>query len=389
MTGIARITGTVKHYDWGGFSFIPALLNTANADKKPFAEYWLGIHPLGISQVSLPGGKAAPMTEYARDLPFLLKVLDVKNMLSIQVHPSKSSAEAEFARENSEGVPHDSPKRNYKDDNHKPEMLVALSDFYLLHGFKTEKLLNATLQVVPELTSLLPAFASNNYANLYRTVMTMPQEQVNQTLKPLVDRIVPLYRDNKLGKDSEDFWAARAATSFSTKKNIDRGIFSIYFFNLVHLKKGEALFQGAGLPHAYLEGQNVELMSNSDNVLRGGLTTKHIDVEELLKHVKPEPTVPAILEGKQVEANTRLFKPAVKDFQLTVSEIATGETLSVTATVTQILLVVDGEVEISEGSLTLKPGQPAAVILKGTTYTLKGIAAKSTLFRASEAVHNG
>jgi mannose-6-phosphate isomerase len=389
MAGIAQLTGTVKHYDWGGFSFIPSLLKTENPDKKPFAEYWLGVHPLGISQVQLVDGNRQALTEYAGDLPFLLKVLDVKDMLSIQVHPSKSSAEEEFARENTEGIPTDSPRRNYKDDNHKPEMLVALSDFYLLHGFKTVKMLNAVLQVVPELNGFLALFASNNYTNLYRAAMTMPQEQVNQILRPLIDRIVPLYNENKLGKDSEDFWAARAALSFSKNKNIDRGIFSIYFFNLVHLKKGEAIFQGAGLPHAYLEGQNVELMSNSDNVLRGGLTTKHIDVDELLKHVKCEPTVPAILEGRETAASTRLFKTPVKDFQLSVSQLAKDETLPLTANATEILLLTEGDLEIPEGPVTIKPGQPVAVVLKGTTYTLKGTAGKSTVFRASEAVHNG
>src|SRR5258705_10005994 len=113
MTGIARLTGTVKHYDWGGYSFIPALLKIDNTRRQPFAEYWMGIHPLGISKVHLPGGDTKPLTEYAGDLPYLLKVLDVKDMLSIQVHPSKSSAEEEFARENKEAIPLDSPRRNY------------------------------------------------------------------------------------------------------------------------------------------------------------------------------------------------------------------------------------------------------------------------------------
>ena len=388
MTGIAQLTGTVKHYDWGGTSFIPSLLKTNNASGQPFAEYWLGIHPLGVSKVNLPNGDSQLLTDYAGDLSYLLKVLDVKNMLSIQVHPSKSSAEKEFERENNEGITLDSPKRNYKDNNHKPEMLVALSDFYLLHGFKPAKMMSATLQVVPELNSLLPVFEKNNYAELYKTVMTMPQEKVNQTLQSLLDRIVPLYRGNKLGKDAEDFWAARAHLTFSQNDNIDRGIFSIYLFNLVHLKKGEALFQGEGLPHAYLEGQNVELMSNSDNVLRGGLTTKHIDVNELLKHVKCEPTIPAIMEGKEESANIKLFSPPVRDFQLSISELTKDETLSVKAHATELILVTNGEVEISGADIRLGPGEPAAVALKGISYTLRGLSEKTTVFRASEANHN-
>ena len=163
-----------------------SLLKIDNKNNQPFAEYWMGIHPLGISKVHLPGGDTKLLTDYAGDIPYLLKVLDVKDMLSIQVHPSKSSAEEEFARENKEGIPLDSPQRNYKDDNHKPEMLVALGDFYLLHGFKTEKLLAAILEAVPELNSLLPVFEKDNYAGLYKTVMTMPQEQVNQTITTII-----------------------------------------------------------------------------------------------------------------------------------------------------------------------------------------------------------
>jgi mannose-6-phosphate isomerase len=383
MNGVARLTGTVKHYDWGGYSFIPSLLKTANNNNQPFAEYWMGIHPLGVSKVHLPDGETKLLTEYAGKIPYLLKVLDVKDMLSIQVHPSKSSAEEEFARENKEGIPLDSPRRNYKDDNHKPEMLVALGDFYLLHGFKSEKLLTAILEAVPELNTLLPVFEKNNYAALYKTVMTMPQEQVNETLQPLIDRIVPQYKEGKLEKSSEDFWAARAFLTFSWGGNIDRGIFSIYLFNLVHLKKGESLFQGAGLPHAYLEGQNVELMSNSDNVLRGGLTTKHIDVNELLKHVKCQPTVPSILKGKEITAQVKLFKPPVRDFQLSITELNKDDLVRSVANSTEIILVTEGCATITGTDIDLQAGQPAAVAVKGTSYSIKGIAEKTIVFSAS------
>ncbi len=128
----------------------------------------------------------------------------------------------------------------------------------------------------------------------------MPQDEVNKHLQSLLDRIIPLYNTGKLKRSQEDFWAARAAQTFSQGKNIDRGIFSVYLFNLVGLQKGQAIFQDAGVPHAYLEGQNIEIMASSDNVLRGGLTTKHIDVKELLKHVKCEPTNPNILNGGKV-----------------------------------------------------------------------------------------
>jgi len=384
MKGVYRLKGTVKHYDWGGYTFIPALLEVDNTDKRPYAEYWLGTHTLGDALVQLPEGEKK-LSELSSDIPYLLKVLDVKDMLSIQVHPSKSAAMEEFARENAEGIAIDSPQRNYKDDNHKPEMLVALSDFYLLHGFKGEKDLLHILDAVPELNGLITVFKEQSYAGLYKTVMTMPQTEVNATLQPLLNRIVPLYTDNKLNKNSEDFWAARAAITFSKDNEIDRGIFSIYLFNVLQLKKGEALFQGAGLPHAYLEGQNVELMANSDNVLRGGLTPKHVDVQELLKHVKCEPTIPDILEGKKVDEYTTSYQVQVSDFQLSVVKLAAGETISFTPATTEVLLLTDGKAEADDDNVAVKleKGNPAAVAFAGQEIFLAA-AANSTIFRAAE-----
>src|SRR5204863_6271059 len=128
----------------------------------------------------------------------------------------------------------------------------------------------------------------------------------------------PIYNKGDHDKDDEDYWAAKAALTFSRNENIDRGIFSIYFFNLVHLKRGEGIFQDAGVPHAYLEGKNVELMANSDNVLRGGLTSKHIDVKELLKHVKCEPTYVNILYGEKINGIEKVYKTPTPDFQISL-----------------------------------------------------------------------
>lgn len=345
MAGIYSLKGVVKHYDWGGTAYIPALLSTSNAEKKPFAEYWLGIHPLGAGQVDTGGTSLTPLPIIAPDLPYLLKVLDVKNMLSIQVHPSKATAEAEFARENDEGIPLESPLRSYKDDNHKPELMVALSDFWLLHGFKPTEALVDILINVTALNELLPVFQQKGYAGLYQWVMEMPQDDVDRILKPLIDELVVLYNENKLEKSTEDFWAARAALTFDTNQHIDRGIFSIYLFNLVHLQKGEGIFQAAGVPHAYLEGQNVEIMANSDNVLRGGLTTKNIDVEQLLKNVQAEPTFPRILQVTKTEAEYAVYPTSVDDFQLAVCEMEAGDIISYTPQSVEILLLTDGKVE--------------------------------------------
>jgi mannose-6-phosphate isomerase len=402
MPGIYRLKGTVKHYDWGGHSFIPALLQMENKDNQPFAEYWMGVHPQDNCTAELPGHQRVLLKEYLKNnpeflgnevqkrfgqLPYLFKVLDVHKMLSIQVHPEKAAAEKEFARENAEGIPIDSIRRNYKDDNHKPELMVALSDFWLLHGFKSREELVYTLLNVVELRELLPVYNQSGYEGLYKYVMEMPQEEVNRILHPLIDNLSRVYKDNKPDKSDEDFWAAKTAYSFPHHGKVDRGIFSIYLFNLVHLKKGEGIFQDAGVPHAYLEGQNVEIMASSDNVLRGGLTNKHIDVKELLKHVKCEATHVKILSGEQVSNAEKVYKTSAPDFQLSVFELKAGGTVSFSPVTAEIILLTEGMAELDNGSgaLKLESGHPSAIVFPGKEVKL-GSVAGATVFRASVPV---
>ncbi len=393
MPGIYRLKGLVKHYDWGGVSFIPSLLELENKENRPFAEYWMGVHPLGNAKVETGTGRWEELHNHSGNLSYLLKVLDVKDMLSIQVHPSRDIAQVEFARENAAGIAPDSPHRNYKDDNHKPELVVALSDFWLLHGFKPSEELSYTLLNVVELRELLPIFNESGYSGLYEHVMQLPQEDVNRILQPLIDNIGVIYANTSPDKDDEDFWTARAAKTFSKDGNIDRGIFSIYLFNLVHLKKGEGIYQAPGLPHAYLEGQNVEIMASSDNVLRGGLTNKHVDVNELLKNVIGEPTYPVILSGEPISKAEKLYKipdPTDAGFQLSVFDISEGESVSFSATGTDILLLTEGDVKLSSGntSFVLKRGYPSALVFPGQSVQLAGIL-PSTVFRASTPVPTG
>jgi len=353
---IFRLTGKVQHYQWGGFDYIPALLGIQNAGHQPFAEYWLGAHTNAparlasgetldafIQQHPESLGKAT-QKRFGR-LPYLLKILDVKDMLSIQVHPNKKAAEQEFAKENQLGVPLNAPNRNYKDDNHKPELMTALGDFWLLHGFQNADPLIQTIQAVPEFDFMLPLFKNGGYKGLYEAVMSMDQGEVNRVLQPLLDRIIPLYHANKLNKNGPDFWAARAALSFNEEHKIDRGIFSVYLFNIVFLQKGEAVFQDAGILHAYLEGQNVEIMANSDNVLRGGLTPKHIDVPELMKHVIFEPVTPRVIHGKPVSVTEKVYPTPAPDFELSKILLAKGETSAFNIHSADIFLVLDGIVE--------------------------------------------
>jgi mannose-6-phosphate isomerase len=380
MSGIFQLNGVVKHYDWGGTDLIPGLLLEQTGGNKPCAEYWMGTHPLGEGTVQTDKG-LQPLSAVTGKLSFLMKLLDVKNMLSIQVHPSKSSAEQEFTRENAAGIPLNDPGRNYKDDNHKPELMVALSDFWLLHGFKPPEDLVYTLLNVVELRELLAIFNELGYDGLYMHIMTMPQPEVNRILQPLVQNLNGIYNDEAIERSDEDHWVAKAAATFNKEGNIDRGIFSIYLFNLVHLKKGEGIFQGAGVPHAYLEGQNVEIMANSDNVLRGGLTTKHIDVPELLKHVKCEATYPAILTGEEIADHICNYPVPVNDFRLEKIKLGRGDKVEVHAMANSILVCTSGKIGL--GNLELGPGHPSAVILMGSTYTVTGMENDSIVFMAT------
>jgi len=411
-SSIYKLKGVIRNYDWGGVEFLSKLLTRSNPKQEPMAEYWLGAHDsassilvtendeIGLNQfIEKDKEKALGKTvskKFGR-LPYLLKVLDVRDMLSIQVHPAKHEAEIEFTRENKERIPVNAPHRNYKDDNHKPELMVALGDFWLLHGFKPVEKLRMTLGSISELKPLLEIFDATGYDQLYKTVMEMPQESVNQLLQPLLHRIVPLYRQGQLKKNDENFWAARASLTFNGQSSpdagnvqkIDRGIFSVYFFNLLYLEAGEGVFQDAGVPHAYLEGQNVEIMANSDNVLRGGLTNKHIDVKELMKHIRFEETIPNILHPQKINESERLYRTAAPDFKLSSFALEKGNTSSFESATGEIVLVINGDVSIIAGADTLELHQgEASFITNHQSVSLNAIS-KTYLFRASVPVHSG
>lgn len=394
---IVKIKGKVQHYQWGGADYIPALLGINNSEKRPFAEYWLGAHvnapavteddiTLDALFTKTPAHLGMGVQQQFGRLPYLLKILDVREMLSIQVHPSKAAAVEEFAKENASGKPLQAPDRNYKDDNHKPELMMALGDFWLLHGFQSPALLIQTLHAEPALAFLVPLFEKDGYKGLYEHVMTMPQQEVNRILQPLLNRIVPAYRQGKLGKSTPDFWAARAALTYNNGTDIDRGIFSIYLFNIVQLKRGEAVFQDAGILHAYLEGQNVEIMANSDNVLRGGLTPKHIDVAELMKHVLFEPVVPHIIHGRPENAHEKVFPTPAPDFELRAIHLAPGDDYQVQAHAADIFIVLDGQVQVTEHETVfgLSKGE-AFLATSGTACWLQSNAG-AELYRATVPV---
>jgi len=239
MTKIYKLQNQIKNYDWGSAKLIPDLLGLKDNDpNKPCAEMWMGTHPSAPSRVIESG---VSLKEISGELPFLLKLIAVEKPLSIQVHPDKEQAAEGFKRENDAGIPIDSPLRNYKDQNEKNELICAITPFSLIAGFMEPNKIYASLG-----------------GDTFR-------EQWD-----LVRKLESLYPQ-------------------------DAGAFSPLFLNVINLQPGQGLFLPAGTPHAYISGFGVEIMTNSDNVIRGGLTSKHIDSDELKKISKHVPFVPQII----------------------------------------------------------------------------------------------
>ncbi len=377
-----KLQGKHRHYDWGGTSFIPNMMGIENVNHLPYAEYWMGAHPSAASIIETEQGAislASLVNENPQKwlgsntyktfgaMPYLFKVLDVAKMLSIQVHPSKKNAVLGFDKEQKLGIPLDASHRNYKDKNHKPELMVALSDFWLLHGFLPPAELETRLQSYFPLRSLINEFKGVDYQQLYTFFMQLPVDVSDQILKPLLQEAADAVKNETVGKLDPHYWAHKYYADGIPSANIDKGIFSIYILNIVHVPKYQGVFQGAGLLHAYLEGQNIELMANSDNVLRGGLTSKHVDIKELLEHISFVPTYPEILKGDSIQANEINYPSAAPDFGLTKISLNTGESSTIKTDSLEILLVTEGTVMVD--LLTLKTGD-SAVLTADTKLTI-------------------
>ena len=388
--------GVVQDYAWGGQTYLARLLQHVHPTDEPKAEYWMGAHPKGPGKLLDRGATLDELIaenpqkilgqrvadRFDNRLPFLFKVLDVKDMLSIQVHPSKKAAEAGFAEEEKNGPDRTAPNRNYRDDNHKPELGVALTDFYLLHGFRSPAAIRESLNDVPAWSSLVDTLDNNGVRALYREVMEADQGRVDELLNPLVSS---LENEETYERSQPEFWAARAVRQYTKDGHHDRGMFSIYWFNIVHLTPGEAIFQDAGIPHAYLEGVCIELMANSDNVLRGGLTPKHIDVAELLDKTLTDAVTPKKLLPEPLSEGWQYYPTPAPDFSLASAQVHESGAVSVdTSSGPCILLLLTGSLTSEDGSMVLDEAQRTVFVPAGERFTLVG-AEESLLYRASAA----
>ena len=376
---IYRLTGQVQHYAWGGKDYIASLIGLNSAKDQPCAEWWLGAHPSAPSEIENVTGKQslieflsqnptalgqASRQQFGDELSYLLKILDVEKPLSIQLHPTKTQAEKGFEAENAKGVALTDGTRTYKDRNHKPEMMIALSDFWLLHGFKTKSQILATLNSRPSLQPLAEKLGKKSLAEFYADVMLADQSTLANWLLPIIEANQQLYKNGELTLDTPDYWVLYTMETMAIPpERLDAGLVCFYLFNIVHLKEGEGIFQDAGIPHAYLRGQNVELMACSDNVIRGGLTPKYVDIVELLKIVDCREVTPKIISATPQNQSEFTYKTPVNDFALAQIRVEPEMHTKVNLQSAGILLVMQGELKIQEKStaLTLKQGESAFI----------------------------
>ncbi len=333
---LLRLRCGVQHYDWGDTEAIPTLLGIENENHEPYAELWIGAHPNLPSQAVI-GEAAVPLdalvgsvpeillcsevaSRFERRLPFLLKVLSARKPLSIQAHPNQRQAQEGFARENAQGISLDDKTRNYHDEYHKPELIAALTDFYALRGFRPLEEIATMLRSNGEFARFASLFQTNQVSliDLYSTIMRLPQQEVDSILNPLLERLTAEHGATPFDKEDVAYWVLEADRDYSKPPHRDRGIFSIYLLNLIHLLPGQAMYLPAGELHAYLEGTGVELMANSNNVLRGGLTPKHVDIDELLKILTFTYGKPEVLEphSKISAAVAGGYETPVEEFEL-------------------------------------------------------------------------
>jgi len=376
-----RVRGRVQHYAWGSSDAIPELIGQANPEHEPFAELWLGAHPdlpayatIGSGEIALNRlmGAAGPVLlgerafeQFDGVFPFLMKILSAATPLSIQAHPNTQQAESGFARENHAGLDLDDPQRNYTDDKHKPELISALEDFYALGGFRPLDELGRTVHDIPELRDLVPhgVLTHDGMVGLYVELMQLPQREVNRRLIPLMQRMRTANETRKFGKADPEYWAIRADDEFSRDDDKDRGLFSVFLLNLVRLRPGQGMYLPAGEPHSYLEGTGVEIMANSNNVLRGGLTPKRVDVGELLSVLTFECGKPTVLELERDRGSgtrARYVTPA-SEFELSRVQLNSGESdLAGRTRGAELGIVLDGKVTIESRdgpNLDLECGQ--------------------------------
>lgn len=390
----------VRAYAWGSRTVIAELLGEPVPSAHPQAELWLGAHPADPSRLAGSGTSlldalaaepvrllgTARAERWDATLPFLLKVLAADEPLSLQAHPSLAQAREGFAKEDAAGIARDAPDRNYRDANHKPELICALTPFDALVGFREPAATVALLRTLdaPGLSAHVDLLAAQPDADglraLFTTWITLPRSSLDELVPAVQGAGVRL-------AGGAGPWRAEARTVLELSERYpgDAGVLAALLLNRVTLQPGQALFLPAGNLHAYLAGAGVELMANSDNVLRGGLTPKHVDVPELLRVLDFHAAPPPVLTPRPDGAWARYDTP-VAEFLLRRAEPTAP--IPVPHGGPRILLCTAGAACVRSGTAVLDLPRGAAAWLADDepAATVTPAAAGTQLFLASDGL---
>ncbi|EAB5051734.1 mannose-6-phosphate isomerase [Salmonella enterica] len=367
-----KLINSVQNYAWGSKTALTELYGIANPQQQPMAELWMGAHPKSSSRITTANGETVSLRDAIEknktamlgeavanrfgELPFLFKVLCAAQPLSIQVHPNKRNSEIGFAKENAAGIPMDAAERNYKDPNHKPELVFALTPFLAMNAFREFSDIVSLLQPIAGAHSAIAHFLqapnAERLSQLFASLLNMQGEEKSRALAVLKAALN--------SQQGEPWQTIRVISEYYPD---DSGLFSPLLLNVVKLNPGEAMFLFAETPHAYLQGVALEVMANSDNVLRAGLTPKYIDIPELVANVKFEPKPASELLTAPVKSGAELdFPIPVDDFAFSLHDLTLQET-SIGQHSAAILFCVEGEAVLrkDEQRLVLKPGESAFI----------------------------
>jgi len=374
MAEIYRLRNKFKHYEWGSQTLIPEFLGVENKKSVPYAEMWMGNNKGAPSQVCLKGDRDSGVLEdlikISGELPFLFKLLAVEKPLSIQALPNMEQARTGFKKEEESMLSMSAPTRNYKDDNHKPEIFCALSPVTLMAGFKeSEKILesfNELLNVLPLLYEILePALGMlktgtlSQFFRMLFNISRLEQEYLCSFIREI--------DEEEIERTSHIISAAQweLIKKFARLYPSDPAILSPFYLNCVNLMPQQAVYIPAGVLHAYLSGFGLEVMANSDNVLRGGLTPKHVDIGELMNVLQFVPFIPEIITPPD-GASSFCYNTPCREFLL----FYVSGTQTFKKEGPAICIVIEGE--LKTGSLIFKKGDSFFIAKGGAAVSFEG-----------------
>ena len=336
---LSRISGSTKNYDWGSKDLVRDFFGLPES-SEPIAEIWFGTHPLGESK-SLAENHSLSES-LGKRLRFLVKILSAKQSLSIQVHPNSDQAKAGFDLEQSQAIPISDPKRNYKDSSHKPEALIALTSFRALCGFRPRK---EQITVFTEFGKSKPEFATLANKLLADASLAKIFESLieNSELAKRFTEAVPSSQSNPVAKKAREL-VATLLKQFPD----DTGALVALMLNEVALEPGEAIYLPAGNVHAYLSGLGLEVMAASDNVLRAGLTSKHVDIAEVLEIADFSELVEPRLRPKKLAEGLIEYPVDCSEFRIYRAEVSGKNLLAdLDLPASAMLICISGEVAVS------------------------------------------